>query len=115
MRVCKFTGYRCVPGIAIVVLAACGGGGGGYNAPSMPTPPATPMPSVAFTSPSQATAVTFGRTVQLAWTSTNATSCTATTSSTTGGAFTGTQSTSGTATIAPTATGSVTYTLTCSG
>jgi hypothetical protein len=73
------------------------------------------MPTVAFTSPAQATTVSFGRAVQLAWTSTNATSCTATTSSTMGGAFTGTQSTSGSATIAPTAAGTVTYTLTCTG
>jgi hypothetical protein len=118
MRFCGFVGYRCVPGIAAVVLVACGGGGGGgYSAPSMPAPAPTPMPmpTVAFSSPAQATTVSFGRAVQLAWTSTNATSCTATTSSTMGGAFTGTQSTSGSATIAPTATGTVTYTLTCTG
>jgi hypothetical protein len=118
MRVSRFVGYRCVPGIATVVLVACGGGGGGgYTAPSMPAaaPPSNPMPTVTFTSPAQAATVSFGRGVQLAWTSTNATSCTATTSSTMGGAFTGTQSTSGSATVAPTATGSVTYTLSCTG
>jgi len=115
MSVCGFVGYRCVPGIAAVVLVACGGGGGGYSAPSTPAPAPMPMPTVAFTSPAQATTVSFGRAVQLAWTSTNATSCTATTSSTMGGAFTGTQSTSGSATIAPTAAGTVTYTLTCTG
>ena len=115
MRVGRFTGYRCVPGIAAVVLVACGGGGGGYSAPMMPAPAPTPTPTVTFTSPAQASTVSFGRTVQLAWTSTNATTCTATTSSTIGGAFTGTQPASGTATVAPTATGTVTYTLTCSG
>jgi hypothetical protein len=116
MRVRRFTGYRCVPGIAAVVLVACGGGGGGgYSAPSMPAPPPTPMPTVAFTSPAQATSVSFGRAIPLAWTSTNATTCTATTSSTTGGAFTGTQSASGTVTVVPTATGTVTYTLMCTG
>ena len=115
MRVGRFTVYRCVPGLAAVVLVACGGGGGGYSAPMMPPPTATPMPTVTFTSPAQATTVSFGRTVQLAWTSTNATTCTATTSSTIGGAFTGTQPASGTATVAPTAAGTVTYTLMCSG
>jgi hypothetical protein len=119
MRVRGFMGYRCVPGIAAVVLVACGGGGGGYSAPSMsmsmPTPPPTPMPTVTFTSPAKATSVSFGGAVQLAWTSTNATSCTASTSSTIGGAFTGTQTASGSATVAPTATGTATYTLMCTG
>lgn len=117
MRVRGFRGYRCVPGIAAVVLVACGGGGGGYSAPpmSMPTPPPTPMPTVTFTSPAKATSVSFGGAVQLAWTSTNATSCTASTSSTIGGAFTGTQTASGSATVAPTATGTATYTLMCTG
>jgi hypothetical protein len=121
MRVRGFMGYRCVPGIAAVVLVACGGGGGGYSAPSMSmpppmsTPPPMPMPTVTFTSPAKATSVSFGGAVQLAWTSTNATSCTASTSSTIGGTFTGTQSASGTVTVAPTATGTVTYTLTCTG
>jgi hypothetical protein len=115
MRVGRFTAYRCVPGIAAVVLVACGGGGGGYSAPAMPAPTPTPTPTVTFTSPAQATTVSFGRTVQLAWTSTNAATCTATTSSTIGGAFAGTQPASGSATVAPTNTGTVTYTLTCSG
>lgn len=115
MRVGLFTAYRCVPGIAAVFLVACGGGGSGYSTPPMPAPTPAPAATVTFTAPAQATTVTFGRTVQLAWTSTNATSCTATTSSTIGGAFTGTQPASGTATVAPTNTGTVTYTLTCSG
>jgi hypothetical protein len=115
MRVGRFTAYQCVPGIAAVVLVACGGGGSGYSAPTMPAPTPTPAPTVTFTSPAQAATVSFGRTLQLAWTSTNATTCTATTSSTSGGAFTGTQPASGTATVAPTSTGSVTYTLMCSG
>jgi hypothetical protein len=115
MRIRRFTGYRCVPGIAAVVLVACGGGGGGYSAPSMSMPPPTPMPTVAFTSPAQATSVSFGGAVKLTWTSTNATTCTASTSSTIGGAFTGTQSASATATVVPTATGTVTYTLMCTG
>jgi hypothetical protein len=114
MRVRGFAWYRCVPGVCAAVLAACGGGGGGYSAPTM-SPPPTPMPTVAFTAPAQATSVTFGRSLQLTWTSTNATACTATTSSTMGGTFTGTQPTSGTVTVVPTATGTVTYMLSCTG
>ncbi len=116
MRVRRFTWHRFVPGVAAFVLTACGGGsGGGYSAPPAAAPPPTPMPTVSFTSPAQATSVTFGRAVQLAWTATNATTCTATASSTLGGAFSGTQPASGTATVAPTAPGTVTYTLMCTG
>jgi hypothetical protein len=125
MRVREFRWYRAVPGIAAGFLIGCGGGGGGYGGGmsagggggggygGMPSPP--PMPTVSFTSPAQAKTINFGQGVQLAWTSANATSCSASTSSTMGGAFTGTQPTSGTATVAPTGTGSVTYTLTCTG
>jgi hypothetical protein len=100
-------------------LSSCGGGGGyGGNAGGMGGGGYGgngQMPTVKFTSPSQATAVTLGQGVQLVWTSTNATSCTATMSSMIGGNFTGNQPTSGKATVAPTGTGSVTYTLNCSG
>jgi hypothetical protein len=72
------------------------------------------MPTVAFTAPMQATTINFGQAVKLAWTSTNASSCAASTSSTVGG-FTGSQAASGEATVAPTGAGSVTYTLTCTG
>lgn len=112
MRVRGFAWYKCVPVMTAGVMVACGGGGSSYNAPM---PMSAPMPTVAFTSPAQATTVTFGRALNLAWTSTNATSCTATMSSTMGGSFSGTQVTSGSATVAPTATGSVTYTLSCTG
>lgn len=125
MRVRGFRWYRAVPGIAAAVLIGCGGGGGGYGGGmsagggggggygGMPPPPA--MPTVSFTSPAQAKTINFGQGVQLAWTSANATSCTASASSTMGGAFTGSQPTSGTATVAPTGTGNVTYTLSCTG
>jgi hypothetical protein len=101
-------------GIVAGLLFACGGGygsssgssGGGYG---------TPMPTVMFTSPTQASTVNLGQGVPLAWTSTNATSCSATMSSAIGGAFSGSQATSGKTTVAPTATGTVTYTLSCSG
>jgi hypothetical protein len=107
--------FAVVPGIAVGVLVGCGGSGGGYNAPMPMPPPPTPMPTVSFSSPSQATTINFGQGVKLQWSSTNATSCTASTSSTMGGAFTGSQQTSGSATVAPTGTGNVTYTLTCMG
>jgi hypothetical protein len=79
----------------------------------MPMP--TPMPTVMLTAPAQPTAINLGQGVHLAWTATNATSCTATMSSDIGGAIGSNQPTSGSLTAAPTGMGSVTYTLTCTG
>ena len=116
MRVRGSCGCRYVPVISATLLAACGGGGSGYTAPPpISTPPPTPMPTVSFTAPAQGTTIKFGRAVNLTWSSTNATSCTASASSTAGGAFTGSVSPSGSATIAPTGPGTVTYTVTCTG
>lgn len=106
-------GCRSFPFISTTLLVACGGGG--YSAPSMPPPTPPAMPSVSFTAPAQSTTLNFGRAVKLTWTATNATSCTASTSSTTGGSFSGSEPVSGSASIAPTAPGNVTYTLTCMG
>jgi Beta-propeller repeat len=55
------------------------------------------------------TTISVGQSANLTWSSTNATSCTAS------GGWTGTQATSGTASESPTASGNVTYTLTCAG
>jgi hypothetical protein len=97
----------------IGIPAGCGGGGGsGYMSS---TPPATAAPTISFSEPTAASSINFGQAVTLTWASTDATSCTATTSSMAGGNFTGTQSMSGTQTIVPTAPGSYTYTLDCSG
>jgi hypothetical protein len=74
-----------------------------------------PPPTVTFSTPAQAMSVNLGQAVNLAWTSSNATSCTASTSNKTGGSFTGSQAVSGHMSVVPTATGSVSYTLTCSG
>jgi len=74
-----------------------------------------PPPTVTFSTPAQAMSINLGQAVKLAWTSSSATSCTASTSSTTGGTFTGSQSASGQMSVVPTATGSVSYTLSCSG
>jgi hypothetical protein len=100
------------------VLVACGGGGGygsmgsssgggAYGTASMPT--------VTFSAPTQASAINLGQGVMLAWTSTNASSCTATASSAIGGTFTGTQPASGQVTVVPTGSGTVSYTLMCTG
>ena len=103
------------------VVAACGGGygssnssssmgssaGGGYGGP--------PSPTVAFSTPAQAMSINLGQAVTLAWSSSNASSCMASASSTTGGSFTGSQAVSGHMSVVPTATGSVSYTLSCTG
>lgn len=80
-----------------------GGGSGGY------------MPTVSFSSPASAVSINLGQSLKLAWSSTYATSCTASTSSTYAGTFSGTQATSGSAMVAPTATGTATYMLSCTG
>jgi hypothetical protein len=96
----------------VLVLAGCGGGGmgGGYGGSSM-----TMSPTVMFSSPGQASTIHYGQAVKLAWTTSNATSCSASSSSDIGGAFTGSQSMSGSVTVAPVGTGTVTYTLSCTG
>jgi len=93
-------------------LTACGGGGygGGSSGGSSGY-----MPTVSFSNPASAMTINLGQSIKLTWTSAYATSCTASTSSTTGGSFTGSQNTSGTQSVAPTATGTVTYMLSCTG
>ena len=105
-----FAATVAVVGISIG-LTSCGGGGyggGGSGGSGY-------MPTVSFSSPASAMTINLGQSVKLTWTSAYATSCTASTSSSTGGAFTGTQGTSGSQTVAPTATGTVTYMLSCTG
>ena len=97
--------------IAAALLIGCGDYGGSGMSYMMNSP----MPTVTITAPVQASTINFGQGVQLTWTSSNATSCTASSSSSMGGAFTGPEAMSGTAMVAPTGSGSVTYTLTCSG
>jgi len=104
MRVHGLSPDVVVTAITAGLLAGCGGSGN-----------SAPLPTVVFTSPAKAVSINLGQGVQLAWASTNATSCSASTSAMGGGSFTGSEPTGGNATIAPTATGTVTYTLTCTG
>jgi hypothetical protein len=118
MRVRIITAAVAAAALVIGVMSACGGGyggssmsggaGGAYGGGS-------PPPTVAFSTPAQAMSVNLGQAVKLAWASTNASSCMASTSSMTGGSFTGSQSASGQMSVVPTAPGTVTYTLSCSG
>ena len=108
------SGRNAVPCALVLLLAGCGGGysasmGGGYMSPPMP------KASVMFSSPASASTIHQGQAVKLAWTSSNATSCSASTSSEIGGAFSGNQPLSGSVTIAPVGPGTVTYTISCMG
>ena len=86
---------------SIFLISACGGGGGGGSAP---------LPTIdSFTASSLADTLV-GSTLQLSWTSTNATSCNAS------GAWTGSKSSSGTESgVTVSINGTNTFTLTCSG
>jgi hypothetical protein len=118
MRIRVLVAGVAVSAVVISVVAACGGGGygggsgmgggGAYGG-------GTPAPTVAFSTPAAAMNVNLGQAVKLAWTSTNATSCTASASSMNGGSFSGAQSASGQASVVPTATGNFTYSLSCTG
>jgi uncharacterized repeat protein (TIGR03803 family) len=85
----------------------CAGAGGSFiaSAPLMVNnpPPPTVTLSVAPTS------ITLGQSATLSWSSTNATTCTAS------NAWSGAKATSGSTVVTPTATGTQTYTLSCSG
>jgi len=82
-------------------LAACGGSGGGNIVPSPSKPTVTISASP--------TTITTGQSSKLTWSSTNATSCTAS------GSWSGPLVTSGSQTVTPSATGKYTYTTTCTG
>lgn len=93
--------FTALAGVAM--LAGCGGGGGNGGNPSTPN---NPSPTVTLNlSP---TAITAGQTVTLTWSSTSATSCTAS------GGWTGTKNTSGSETSAA-LSATTTFTLSCSG
>ena len=98
MRLLTIDRYAA-PVLLSLVLAACGGGGGSTPAPA-------PAPTVTLSA--SPVSVTTGATTALTWSSTNATSCTAS------GGWTGAKATSGTETSAA-LTANASFTLTCSG
>ena len=85
----------------IAALASCGGSG--YNSSSNMGPPLTPTITMSIAP----TTITVGQSATLTWSTTNASSCTAS------GGWSGTEATGGTQKITPKASGSLTYTLTC--
>ncbi|WP_432382556.1 FG-GAP repeat domain-containing protein [Duganella sp. P38] len=93
-------------GIVANAIVGCGGGSGSAT-PSNPIAPTTPVPTVSLNIDSSRVAV--GQSAKLTWSSTNATSCTAS------GAWAGTKENSGTISQVLSAPGSLTYTLTCTG
>lgn len=106
--------YSAVSGIAAGFLIGCGSGG--HGTPMMPPPPPPPPPPVvSFSAPPGATSINLGQAVALTWTSSNASSCTLSSSSNIGGTFTATQPAAGTISVVPMGTGTVTYTMTCMG
>lgn len=96
-------------GLMVAAVAGCGGSGGGSGAvtPSNPGAPVVPVPTVSLSIESPKIAL--GQSAKLTWSSTNATSCTAS------GAWSGTQAVSGTSVQTPTISGVGMYALTCTG
>src|SRR5215475_1102106 len=97
------------------IVAACGGYGGGSGMGGGAYGGGMPAPTVSFSNPAQAMNVNLGQAVTLTWSSTNASSCTASASAMTAGTFSGSQPVSGDVSVVPTATGNFTYSLSCSG
>src|SRR5258708_14365905 len=89
---------------SLSLLNACGGGGG--------SPPPPPLPTVTITASSSS--ITQGQTAALTWSSTNATSCTASASPSESD-WSGTHATSGSQSVTPVSTGTINYTLICTG
>lgn len=97
----------------VLVLLTAGCSKSSTTAITSPTPtssststPSTPAPTVSFTG---STTDLVGQPFVLSWSSTNATSCTAS------GAWSGTEQVSGSQSVTPTDAGSLTYTITCAG
>ena len=86
-----------------MLVSACGGGGGG----GAPAAPVTPAASVNLSA--DPTSVLLTNTTTLAWSSSNATSCSAS------GSWSGTKATSGTEAVTISTAGNNSFTLSCSG
>lgn len=98
-----------IPLSTLLILTGCGGSGsGGDDAPNVVAPPPPPPPAVAptvtVTAPASAIA---GIAFNVAWTSTDATSCAS--------AFTAVTTASGTAAVTEAAVGEKSYAVTCTG
>ena len=89
---------------SLSLINACGGGGG--------TPPPPPVPTVTITASSSS--ITQGQTATLTWSSTKATSCTASASPSESD-WSGTHATSGAQSVTPVSTGTINYALMCTG
>lgn len=89
--------------IILSFLSACGGGGSSTSTPT----PVTPAPTVQVTLSKAKPAI--GETIQISWTSTNATTCTGMDS------LSGIQPTSGMVSFTPISGGQYKYTLKCNG
>ena len=88
--------------ISLFVIASCGGGGGGGGSPSTPS---TPAPTVNLSA--EPTSVLLESTSTLTWSSTNATSCSASWTSQTG--------TSGSEAVTITTAGNNSFSISCTG
>ena len=89
------------PLLSIIFLFGCGGGGGGGSAPAEPSPTATLS--------SSSSSVLLGSVITLTWSSTNATSCTAS------GAWSGSKATSGTEDVTISTPGNNQFSISCTG
>ena len=88
----------------LVFISACGGGGGGGGSPAAPV---TPAPTVNLSA--DPTSVLLTNTSTLSWTTSNATSCSAS------GSWSGTKATSGSEAVTISTAGNNTFTLACTG
>jgi hypothetical protein len=94
-------------GSSTYTLTCSGAGGSAHASAALTVNAAAPAPTVTLSiTPAS---ITVGQSATLTWSSSNATSCTAS------GAWSGTQATSGMLTVTPTAAGAASYTLVCSG
>ena len=91
--------------LSAFIIVSCGGGGGGGG--GAPAAPVTPAASVNLSA--DPTSVLLTNTTTLAWSTSNATSCSAS------GAWSGTKATSGTEAVTISTAGNNSFTLSCSG
>jgi len=89
--------------LAAILISGCGGGGGGGS----PAAPVTPAPTVNLSA--DPISVLLTETSTLTWSSSNATSCSAS------GSWSGTKATSGSEAVTISTTGNNTFTLACTG